>query len=113
MLLLNVLIYKPCSINVLFFFCLDMPPCLSSSAASWEQLRASPEIIKLVKYGHEIKFDIKPSLTKIEYATILSPNKMDVVHNEIFSLLSKNAIKIVPEHIANKKLGVIVNFLCP
>ena len=87
-----------------------MPPCLSSSAASWEQLRASPEIIKLVKYGHEIKFDIKPSLTKIEYATILSPNKMDVVHNEIFSLLSKNAIKIVPEHIANKKLGVIVNF---
>ena len=106
-------IYKTCSINA-FFFCLDMPPCLSSFAASWEQLRASPEIIKLVKYGHEIKFDIKPCLTrpKFEYATILSPDKMDVVRNEISSLLSKNAIKIVPEHIANKKLGVYSKLFC-
>ena len=91
-----------------------MPPCLSSFAASWEQLKASPEIIKLVKYGHEIKFDTKPKLTKplARNATILPPDQMNIIRAEVATLLEKGAVRIIPKNLANKKLGVYSKMFC-
>ena len=91
-----------------------MPPCLSSFSTAWESLSASPEIVRIVKYGHEIKFDEKPVLTKPlgKFSTKLPEEQMVVIRKEIQTLMSKGAVKVVSKNIASKKLGVYSKMFC-
>ena len=54
---------------------------LTKFANSWRQLKASPEVVRLVKYGYSIKFVKKPPLSKpeIEFATTATPEKMKII----------------------------------
>ena len=91
-----------------------MPPCLSSFSTAWEALSASPEIVRIVKYGHEVKFDEKPVLTKPlkKFSTKLPEEQMDVIRKEIQTLMSKGAVKVVSKAVAPKKLGVYSKMFC-
>ena len=61
----------------------------------WRKLQASPEIVHLVQYGHEIQFDTPPPcyIPGPDDETRLSPEKMEIVREEVKSLLAKGAVK--------------------
>ena len=61
----------------------------------WRELKASPDIVNLVRHGHRIRFLKKPPLSGPNYdmETKLPPVKMKVIREEIASLCAKGAMR--------------------
>ena len=77
---------------------------LSLFANIWRDAGADPALQKLIKEGHKIPFEEGPppcTLPSPDLETKLSEEKMQVIRQEISSLLSKGAIRMVtPEEAA-------------
>ena len=62
----------------------------------WRSLRASPDIVSMVRHGHRIEFLGRgPKLSKPDrkMATELSPSKMKVIKEEVAKLVEKKAMR--------------------
>ena len=70
---------------------------LTAFADIWEDLKASPEVVNILRHGHKIEFKSRPmlSLPTKRHETKLSPEAMKVSRREIKDLLHKGAMRIV------------------
>ena len=70
---------------------------LSSFVNIWENLRASPEVVKILKHGHEIEFKSRPLLSLLlkSQETIL-PAQAVKTTRLLVDLLHKGALRVVP-----------------
>ena len=80
---------------------------LSSFVEIWKNLKASPEVLNILKNGHEIEFKSRPalSLPMKSHETILSAQAMKITRKELADLLFKGALRIVPKDEAEKVKG--------
>ena len=80
---------------------------LSKFSNVWQDFKASPEVVKLLKFGHKIKFETQPklSLPQVSHETKLSPVAMKVIKKEILDLFHKGAMRKVSDDEANRVLG--------
>ena len=89
---------------------------LKAFAPVWARFRASPEIIQLVRNGHEIEFlpGKKPVLKKPDWsmATKLPKKQMVVIRKEIQSLVDKKAMRIVSKKEATLNPGFYSKMFC-
>ena len=85
-------------------------------APVWARLRASPEIVQLVKFGHRIVFlpGQKPELGGPDWskATKLPKHQMVVIKEEIKSLVEKKAMRILSRKEARRKPGFYSKMFC-
>ena len=84
---------------------------LAHHADSWEDLKASPEVVKLIRYRHKISFHKKPPLSepKPEFATTAPLKQLDVIRKEVKVLVKKGAMRKVPYAEAMKSKGMCEN----
>ena len=87
---------------------------LAHHADSWEDLKASPEVVKLIRYGHKISFHKKPPLSepKPEFATTAPLKQLDVIRKEVKVLVKKGAMRKVPYAEAMKSKGFYSKLFC-
>ena len=80
---------------------------LSQFSNVWKDFKASPEVVKLLKFGHKIKFETQPrlSLPQASHETKLSSVAMKVIKKEILDLFNKGAMRIVSDDEVNRVLG--------
>ena len=73
----------------------------------WQDFKASPEVVKLLKFGHKIQFEVQPrlSLPRASHDTKLSPLDMTTIKNEVFDLINKGAMRLVSDAEAKIVLG--------
>ena len=89
---------------------------LKPFAPVWARLRASPEIVQMVKYGHKIEFlpGPKPKLGKPDWsmATKLPRQQMVVIRKEITELVRKNAMRVLSRKEATRRPGFYSRMFC-
>ena len=89
---------------------------LKMFAPVWARLKASPEIVQLVKYGHRIVFlpGMKPKLSGPDWskATKLPKHQMEVIRREIKDLVDKKAMRVISRKEACSKPGFYSKMFC-
>ena len=80
---------------------------LTKFANVWEELKASPEVTKIVRFGHKIIFESKPpvSLPSSKVETKLPSETMKIIKREICDLVSKGAMQTISPLEAKQTLG--------
>ena len=81
----------------------------------WRSLRASPDIVSMVRHGHRIEFLGRgPKLSKPDskMATELSPSKMKVIKEEVAKLVEKKAMRKLTLEEAHQTRGFYSRLFC-
>ena len=68
---------------------------LSHFAGEWEALKASPQIMSILRHGHKFKFKNKPPLSDPlpSHETKVSPASTQIIRREIRDLVAKGAMR--------------------
>ena len=80
----------------------------------WRKFQASPEIINLVENGHEIQCEKLPPcyVPGPNDETVLSPDKMEIVREEVKSLILKVAVRQLTTSEVEKVPGYYLKMFC-
>lgn len=80
---------------------------LSKFVGVWEDLKASPQITNILKFGHKFKFDKLPPLSEPlpSHVTRLSPAVATVIRKEIKDLVAKKAMRKITYKYATEVPG--------
>ena len=84
-------------------------------SSAWSHLRASPDIVSMIRNGHKIDFvGCGPKLVKPDWrkATKLPAAQMTVIRAEVGKLVGKKAMRIVPLAEANMRKGFYSRLFC-
>ena len=88
---------------------------LRKFASVWRSLKASPELVSMLRFGHRMDF-IKygPKLVKPDWkkATKLPPAQMMVIREEVAKLVIKKAMRKVPLEEARLRKGFYSTMFC-
>ena len=76
---------------------------------NWEDMKASPELLDLIKIGYRIPFVKKPPLSEPSkaFSTIPLPAQVELVRRNVKDLVCKGAMRKVPWNEAIKCKGFI------
>ena len=81
---------------------------------NWEAMKASPELMDIIKIGYKIPFLKKPPLSEPQkaFSTIPLPEQVELVRRNIKDLVCKGAMRKVPWNEAIKFKGFYSKLFC-
>ena len=81
---------------------------------NWEAMKASPELMDIVRIGYKIPFWKKPPLSepKKAFTTVPLPKQVELVRRNIKDLVCKGAMRKVPWNEAVKSKGFYSKLFC-
>ena len=80
---------------------------LTEVAGEWEALKASPQIMSIIKHGYKFKFENKPQLSDPLpiHETKMSPLNATIIRKEIQDLVTKGAMRKISFKYATEVKG--------